>query len=43
MWYLTWILGISLALCLAILATLWNEFESSRKENPHAATDPEHP
>jgi len=37
MWYLIWVLGIGLALSLAILAALWGEFESNRQPRQETA------
>lgn len=33
MWYFAWILGLGLAVLLAIVSAVWVEFEAERKQN----------
>lgn len=33
MWYFAWILGIGFAVLLAILNTLWGDFEEARQQD----------
>jgi cytochrome bd-I ubiquinol oxidase subunit X len=33
MWYFAWVLGIGFAILLAILNTLWGDYEESRQQS----------
>ncbi len=33
MWYFAWVLGIGFAVLLAILNTLWGDFEEERQQD----------
>lgn len=32
MWYFSWILGVSFAVCFSILNAMWGEFEQDRRK-----------
>lgn len=37
MWYFAWVLGIGFAVLLAILNTLWGDFEEERRQDSRDA------